>query len=107
MLAQTNCGGVLISFGTAKYGVADKTELLENKNHNRVLLVFTPSASDGNYDENHLEQKRLLKAAEDGLPERDMVVLELLTDETSKALKDYFNILAGIIWFGTPSLEKT
>ena len=53
-------------------------------NHNRVLLVFAPSAKDKNY----LEQKQLLENAESGVLERDMVV-SLITDLSDPLRDDY------------------
>ncbi len=64
------------------------TELKTYKDQNRVLLVFAPSAKD----EGYVEQKRLLAAAEDGLHERDIVVLELLGDEHAEALRSNLKI---------------
>ena len=54
------------------------------RTHNRVLLVFAPSAEDKNY----LEQKRLLEDAEGGLLERDLVI-SFITNSSDPLRDDY------------------
>lgn len=81
------------------------TELKAYKDRNRVLLVFAPSSED----EKYLEQKRLIKAYEDGLRERDLVVLELLEGEQATVLRDDFEVTDGlfaVILIGKDGGEK-
>ena len=61
---------------------ADRLE--HYRTHNRVLLVFAPSAEDKNY----LDQKSLLEDAEGGMLERDLVV-SLITDLSDPLRADY------------------
>ncbi len=81
------------------------TELKTYKGQNRVLLVFAPSVKDKGY----VEQKRLLAAAEDGLRERDMVVLELLGGEHAEALRSDLKVsndLFVVVLIGKDGGEK-
>ena len=90
-----------------EYNMTDEvsTQLEPYRNRNRVLLIFAPSPANKAY----LEQKRLLERAEDGLQERDVVVLELLEGEQARALRDDFSVsenVFAVVLIGKDGGEK-